>query len=46
VKRYATPLAFREAVEFRLRAHARRESRDLNRLRMRLVMDRFAARIA
>lgn len=46
MKRYNTPLAFKEALESRLRTAARDTGRDQNRLRMRLVMDRFAARVA
>lgn len=43
--RYATPAAFKEALEARLRMASRDTGRDQNRLRMRLVMDRLAARI-
>lgn len=46
MKRYATPLAFKEALEARLRTASRASGEDQNRLRMRLVMDRFAARVA
>jgi hypothetical protein len=45
VKRYATPLAFKEALEARLRSAAATGGRDQNRLRMRVVMDRFATRV-
>ena len=45
MNRYATPAAFKEALEARLRAAAQRNAKDQNRLRMRLVMDRFAARV-
>lgn len=41
MKRYATPMAFKEALEARLRAASTRAGRDQNRVRMRLVMDRF-----
>jgi predicted nucleotidyltransferase component of viral defense system len=43
--RYATPAAFKEALEARLRTASRETGRDQNRLRMRLVMDRLATRI-
>ena len=43
--RYATPAAFKEALEARLRTASRNTGRDQNRLRMRLVMDRLATRI-
>lgn len=46
MRRYATPAAFKEALESRLRPAAQASGRDQNRLRMRLVMDRFAARVA
>ncbi len=46
MKRYATPMAFKEALEARLRSASNEAGRDQNRLRMRMVMDRFAARIA
>ena len=39
-------MAFKEALEARLRAAAKTEKQDQNRLRMRLVMDRYAARVA
>ncbi len=45
MKRYATPLAFKEALEARLRAASRSGGQEQNRLRMRLLMDRFAARV-
>jgi len=45
MKRYATPMAFKEALEARLRATSRSGGLDQNRLRMRLVMDRFAGRV-
>ena len=45
MSRYATPSAFKEALEARLRARAREAGHELNRLRMRLIMDRFAARV-
>ncbi len=43
--RYATPAAFKEALEARLRTASRDTGRDQNRLRMRLVMDRLATRV-
>ena len=43
--RYASPLAFKEALEARLRRHAREQARDVNRIRLRLAMERFAARL-
>ena len=46
MSRYSTPMAFKEALEARLRAAAKTEKQDQNRLRMRLVMDRYAARVA
>ena len=46
MSRYATPAAFKEALEARLRSEAQRTARDQNRLRLRLVMDRFAGRVA
>lgn len=42
---YASPLAFKQAVEARLRATAVREGVPLARLRQLLVFDRFLARI-
>lgn len=45
MRTYATPAAFKEALEARLRKQARAEQQDMNRLRTRLVMDRLAARI-
>jgi hypothetical protein len=38
-------MAFKEALEARLRAASKSVGRDQNRLRMRMVMDRFAARV-
>lgn len=46
MNRYETPLGFKEAVEHRLRKAAKLLGREHNRLRMRLIMDRFAARVA
>lgn len=46
MKRYLSPLAFKEALEARLRDASQRSGQEQNRLRMRLVMDRFAARVA
>ncbi len=45
MRRYATPAAFKEALESRLRVAAQASGRDQNRLRMRLVMGRFAVRV-
>lgn len=45
MSRYATPLAFKEALEARLRRRAREQGRDVNRIRLRLAMERFAARL-
>lgn len=45
MSRYASPLAFKEALEARLRRHAREHARDVNRVRLRLAMERFAARL-
>lgn len=45
IRQYATPLAFKEALEARLRALAAREGRTVNRLRQVLVMERLLARI-
>ncbi len=42
---YATPEAFRMALEQRLRTQARKEGRDLTRLRQLVVFDRFLARV-
>jgi len=44
-KTYATPEAFRVALEQRLRTEARSRGRDLARLRQLLVFDRFLARV-
>jgi len=45
VSRYSTPMAFKEALEARLRSAAKASGQEQNRLRMRLVMDRFAVRV-
>lgn len=45
MSRYATPLGFKEALEARLRAASKASGQEHNRLRMRLVIDRFAARV-
>jgi hypothetical protein len=44
-KHYATAAAFRRALEDRLKAIARNETVDLQRLRRQVVFDRFLARI-
>ena len=46
MSRYATPLSFKEALEARLRASSKVSGQEQNRLRMRLVIDRFAARVS
>jgi len=43
--RYASPAAFKMAVEGRLRAESARTGTDLQRLRQLLVFDRFLARL-
>ncbi|MCB9662820.1 MAG: nucleotidyl transferase AbiEii/AbiGii toxin family protein [Alphaproteobacteria bacterium] len=45
MSRYARPQAFRAALEERIRSHTRVTGRSHNRFRLRLVMDRFAARV-
>lgn len=42
---YATPLAFKAALEARLHERAARQGRSLNRVRQLLVMERFLARV-
>lgn len=42
---YATPLAFKAALEARLRERAALQRRSLNRVRQLLVMERFLARV-
>jgi hypothetical protein len=42
---FATPEAFRMALEQRLRTEARKQDRDLARLRQLLVFDRFLSRV-
>lgn len=44
-QRYATPLAFKAALEARLRQRARDQQRDVNRLRQLFVMERFLVRL-
>ena len=44
--RYATALAFKAALEQRLRADTRELSREIQRLRQLIVFDRFLARLA
>ena len=46
LRAYATPEAFRMALQQRLRARARKDGRDLTRLRQLLVFDRFLARVS
>jgi hypothetical protein len=43
IKTYATPEAFRQAIEIRLKKEAAAAGRDLNRFRQLLVFDRFLA---
>ena len=45
-RRYTTPLAFKAALEARIARRAREQGRTVNRLRQRLVMERFAVRVA
>lgn len=45
-ERYASPTAFKQAVEHRLREQAAADGGELARLRQLLVYDRFLARIA
>ena len=45
MRRYDQPQAFRAAVEDRIRNLANETGRSHNRLRLRIVMDRFAARV-
>lgn len=45
VSRYATPEAFKQSLETRLRRVASETLRDLTRIRQRLVFDRFLARV-
>jgi hypothetical protein len=42
---YATPLAFKQALEQRLRSEAAGDGEALNRRRQLLAFDRFLARI-
>ena len=44
-RQYATPAAFKAAVEQRLRTQAEEEATSLDRLRQLLVFDRYLARI-
>lgn len=44
-RRYVTPLAFKTAVEMRLRRAAAASGTDLQRLRQMLVFDRYVARL-
>ncbi|MGM0577141.1 MAG: nucleotidyl transferase AbiEii/AbiGii toxin family protein [Myxococcota bacterium] len=44
-RRYETPMAFKAALEHRLRRRATRVRRSLNRERQLLVFDRFLARV-
>lgn len=43
--RYASPVAFRQALDQRIRDHALRASIDMGRFRQLLVFDRFLARL-
>lgn len=45
VRRYATALAFKTALEQRLQTDAHGSSRELHRLRQLIVFDRFLARL-
>jgi hypothetical protein len=44
-KKYATPAAFRRALEDRLQAIAMKEGVDLQRLRRQVAFDRLLARL-
>jgi hypothetical protein len=44
-KKYATPAAFRRALEDRLQAIAKKEGVDLQRLRRQVAFDRLLARL-
>jgi len=46
MRRYATPVAFKTAVEHRLRELAREQGREMNRLRQLMLFDRLLARVA
>lgn len=45
IRTYASPLAFKEALEARLRERAKRDGRSINRVRQLVVMERFLARV-
>jgi len=45
IRTYASPLAFKEALEARLRERAQRDGRSVNRVRQLVVMERFLARV-
>jgi hypothetical protein len=45
IRTYPSPLAFKEALEARLRERAQRDGRSINRVRQLLVMERFLARV-
>lgn len=45
IRRYATPAAFKHALEERLRAVSERHHTPVHRVRQRLVFDRFLARV-
>src|SRR5687767_9657275 len=45
MSRYATPDAFKHALETRIRHHAARSSVDMGHFRQLLVFDRFLARV-
>lgn len=45
IRVYSSPLAFKEALEARLRTRAQQEGRPMNRARQTLIMERFLARV-
>lgn len=45
IRKYVSPLAFKEALEQRLRDRSRSEGRSVHRLRQLLVMERLLARV-
>ena len=45
VGKYKTPVAFKSALEHRLKQEQARVGRDLQRIRQLLIFDRFLARI-
>lgn len=46
MRTYATPVAFKEALEARLKQRAQQTRRDLNNVRLRLLLERFAVRVS